>query len=185
VFVDDVAGGEIAVRHLLDIGRRRIAFVGGSLVIRQVSDRLTGARAAVAEHAGASLEVVETAALTVDEGAKAARALLTRPPADRPDAVFAANDVLAIGMLQVLAGSGDVTIPGDIALIGYDDIDFASAAIVPLSSIRQPAALIGATAVELLLTRTGEAAVVGRASEPTRAVRFQPELVARASTGAR
>jgi LacI family transcriptional regulator len=69
-------------------------------------------------------------------------------------------------------------VPRDIALIGYDDIDFASATVVPLSSVRQPAHLIGYTAVDLLLKEQEDA---GGAHERT--VRFQPELVVRESTG--
>ena len=68
VSVDDVVGGELAVRHLLDTGRRRIAFVGGPTSIRQVADRLTGARRAVGTEPGATLEVIETESLTVLDG---------------------------------------------------------------------------------------------------------------------
>lgn len=87
--------------------------------------------------------------------------------------MFAANDLLALGMLQTLVMLGSTRVPEDIALIGYDDIDFASSAVISLSSVRQPAALIGSTAVDLLL-----------AAEPRTAehVRFQPELVVRDST---
>ncbi|WP_394554105.1 LacI family DNA-binding transcriptional regulator [Agromyces sp. MMS24-JH15] len=177
VAVDDVVGGELAARHLLSIGRRRIAFVGGPSSIRQVTDRLAGARAAVAEVEGATLEVVETEALTVLAGRAAGEALRARRPEDRPDAVFAANDLLAMGVLQALVMRGEVRVPEDVALIGYDDIDFASAAVVPLSSIRQPAALIGYTAVDLLLRE----AATPQGFERERVV-FQPELVVREST---
>ena len=119
--------------------------------IRQVADRLEGARRAVAAVDGASLEVIETPALTVLQGRAAGEALVARDAADRPDAVFAANDLLAVGLLQGLSLMADLRVPDDIALIGYDDIDFASATVVPLSSIRQPASLIGYTAVDVLL----------------------------------
>jgi LacI family transcriptional regulator len=177
VSVDDVVGGELAVRHLLDTGRRRITFVGGPTSIRQVADRLTGARRAVDTEPGATLEVIETESLTVLEGRSAGEAIRDRSAGERPDAVFAANDLLAMGVLQALNMMGSLRVPQDIALIGYDDIDFASAAVVPLSSIRQPAALIGYTAVDLLLK---EAASNG-GSTPEQVV-FQPELVVRAST---
>ncbi|QYF73478.1 LacI family DNA-binding transcriptional regulator [Cryobacterium sp. PAMC25264] len=177
VAVDDVAGGHLAARHLIEVGRSRLAFVGGPRGIRQVSDRLDGARAAVAENAGVSLETVETGSLTVLEGRRVGQALLARRPEDRPDAIFAANDLLALGLLQALNMSGDIRVPDEIALIGYDDIAFASAAVVPLSSIRQPSALIGFTAVDLLL-REAEA---GDSFVPEQIV-FQPELVVRAST---
>ena len=175
VAVDDVEGGRIAAEHLLGLGRRRLAFVGGPIAIRQVSDRLAGAEAAVSA-LGATIEFIGTAALTVEEGRQAGRGILSRSPQNRPDAVFAANDLLALGMLQSLVMTGDVHVPDDIALIGYDDIDFSAAAVTPLSSVRQPAALIGSTSVDLLLE-------MQEGAEPTRDhVVFRPELVARAST---
>ena len=177
VSVDDIAGGALAAEHLLAQGRRRLAFVGGPLAIRQVADRLEGARRAVAGHPGATLEVVEIGGLTVLEGRAAGTALAARPAAERPDAVFAANDLVSMGLLQALMMQGSrVEVPGEIALIGYDDIDFASAAVVPLSSIRQPSALIGATAVQLLLDEAADPGIAPRQVE------FQPELVVREST---
>jgi LacI family transcriptional regulator len=177
VAVDDVAGGYLAARHLIEIGRRRLAFVGGPASIQQVAHRLEGARRAVAEADGVSLELIPTESLTVLQGRAAGESIRERAASDRPDAIFAANDLLAMGVLQALMMLGDVRVPEDIALIGYDDIDFASAAVVPLSSIRQPSELIGYTAVDLLL-REGKAAE-GEAREQ---IVFQPELVVRAST---
>ncbi len=175
VAVDDVHGGRIAAEHLLSIGRRRIAFVGGPIAIRQVADRLAGAQSVVAG-AGAGLEYLGTEALTVDEGRRIGEQIMARDAAARPDAVFAANDLLALGILQSLVMVGDAHVPDDIALIGYDDIDFAAAAVIPLSSIRQPAALIGSTAVDLLLEVREDGA------QAREHIVFQPELVVRAST---
>lgn len=180
VSVDDVAGGYMAVRHLLDTGRRRIAFVGGPGSLRQVADRLAGARKAVDETPDATLEVLETDALTVLQGRQAGESIRDRDADARPDAVFAANDLLAMGVLQALSMLGAVRVPEEVALIGYDDIDFASAAVVPLSSIRQPSALIGHTAVDLLVREA--AATEGFVHEH---VVFQPELVVRSSTAPR
>lgn len=176
VSVDDVGGGRMAVDHLLRTGRRRIAFVGGPVGIRQVADRLDGARAAIAAHPGAALEVLETTALTVLEGRRIGQSLAERSRRDRPDAVFAANDLLAMGLLQALAMRRALNVPGDIALVGFDDIDFASAAVVPLTSVRQPSQLIGRTATRLLLEEAADPTVVPRQ------IVFQPELVIRAST---
>jgi LacI family transcriptional regulator len=176
VSVDDVAGGRLAARHLLDIGRRRIAFAGGPFDIRQVSDRHAGARTVVEATPGATLEVIELSALSVLEGRRAGEALLARPADQRPDAVFAANDLVAMGLLQALVMQGSMRVPDDIALIGFDDIDFASAAVVPLSSVRQPSQLIGRTAVQLLIEEAADPAL------SPRQVVFQPELVVRAST---
>ncbi len=176
VAVDDVEGGQLAVRHLLDQGRRRIAFVGGPLAIRQVADRLAGARQALAEVPDATLEVIELDALTVLRGREAGEAIAARSPEDRPDAVFCANDLLAVGVLQGTSILGGIRVPDDLALIGYDDIDFAQATVVPLSSIRQPAREIGASAVDLLFEALADPTL------PPRHVRFRPELVVRAST---
>jgi len=180
VAVDDVMGGELAVRHLAEIGRRRVAFVGGPSSIRQVADRLEGARRAVEATPGMSLEVVETDFLTVLQGRAAGESIRERPAWERPDAIFAANDLLAMGVLQALVMRGTVRVPQDVALIGYDDIDFASAAVVPLSSIRQPASVIGYTAVDLLMRE----ASMPEGFEREQVV-FQPELVVRDSTQGR
>jgi LacI family transcriptional regulator len=177
VSVDDLAGGRLAVEHLIAQGRRRIAFVGGPMQIRQVTDRLAGARLAASAHPDVSLEVLEIEALSVLAGRAAGVGIAERPAAERPDAVFAANDLVAMGVLQALMmQGGGVEVPRDVALIGYDDIDFASAAVVPLSSIRQPSALIGQTALEILVEQAADP------STPPRQVVFEPELVVREST---
>jgi LacI family transcriptional regulator len=179
VSVDDIAGGRLAVDHLIAQGRRRIAFVGGPLVIRQVADRLEGAQQAVAVNPDVTLEVIPVDALSVMEGRAAGLLIRDRRVADRPDGVFAANDLVAMGVLQALMLQGEgISVPREIALIGYDDIDFAAAAVVPLSSIRQPSALIGRTAVEILLEEAADQSI-----EPRHVV-FHPELVVRSSTRA-
>lgn len=180
VSVDSIAGGRLAVTHLIETGRRRIAFVGGPFDIRQVTDRLAGARAA-AENAGApvDLEVVATDAMTVDEGARAGARLLARPRHEWPDALFAANDLVALGLLQSLVIDGRAHVPGDIAIIGFDDIPFAAAAAVPLSSIRQPSRMIGRTALRIVLEEAADPASIPRQTV------FPPELIVRASTAPR
>jgi LacI family transcriptional regulator len=179
VATDSVVGGRMAAEHLLETGRRRLAFVGGPFDMRQVRDRLDGARWAVeASDTDAEIEVVATRALTVEEGAAAGRRLLERPPAQRPDALFAANDLVALGLLQALVVDGSVLVPDQIALIGFDDIAFAAAAAVPISSVRQPSRAIGATALRVLLEEAGDDTLIPRQTV------FRPELVVRASTRA-
>ncbi|MGP4033695.1 LacI family DNA-binding transcriptional regulator [Pseudarthrobacter sp. 1C304] len=176
VSVDDDAGGYLAARHLLDLGRRKLAFVGGPLSIRQVSDRLLGARRAVAEVDGAALEALDSDGQSVLSGRGVGNRLVGRGAGDMPDGIFCANDLLALGVMQSLTMMNGVRIPEDVALIGYDDIDFAASAVVPLSSIRQPTDAIGRTAVELLTEELD-------AKHPRhRAVVFTPELVVRQST---
>jgi LacI family transcriptional regulator len=104
---------------------------------------------------------------------------VAREPSSRPDAILAANDLVSIGVLQAASLAG-MRLPDDLAIIGYDDIDFAATATVPLTSMRQPAMLIGHTAVDLLL---GEAQQ-GEGFEPKQIV-YQPELVVRQSTSGR
>ncbi|MGK2320415.1 LacI family DNA-binding transcriptional regulator [Gordonia rhizosphera] len=178
VAVDDVAGGRLAVDHLLETGRRRIAYVGGPSTLRQVRDRRRGAELAIADVPGATLEVIDTPALSVLAGRDVGEMLARRPATERPDAVFCANDLVAMGVLQALTMLGDIRVPDDIALIGYDDIDFARSAVVPLSSIRQPTGRIGETAIDLLIAATQGARERHEPSNPV----FQPELVVRAST---
>lgn len=176
VSVDDVEGGRLAVQHLLDSGRRRIAFVSGPRSVHQVADRLRGAELAVAAVPGATLEMIEQPSLTVLQGRAAGEALVAREAGERPDAVFAANDLLAVGLLQAFSFGSGIRVPEDIAMVGYDDIDFAAATVVPLSSVRQPARLLGWTGVDLLLKELDGAG-------HDRRVRFQPELVERESSG--
>ena len=177
VAVDDVAGGRTAASHLINLGRKRLAFVGGPLTINQVSDRLTGAKEAVSAFPGASLKIFESKGMTVLAGRAIGEQLMSLDPELRPDAIFAANDLLAVGILQALVFKSKVRVPEDIAIIGYDDIDFAEAAIVPLSSIRQPATAIGSTAVQPLVDEIENPEV-----HVHRQVMYQPELVIRSST---
>lgn len=177
VSVDDDAGGYLAARHLLDTGRRRLAFVGGPASIRQVADRLQGAERAVKEEPDATLEVLDSDGQTVLAGRSVGNLLVERGRATLPDGIFCANDLLALGVMQSLTMTHRLRIPEDIALIGYDDIDFAVSAVVPLSSIRQPTEALGRTAIELLAEEL-------ESDNPThRAVIFTPELVVRQSTG--
>ncbi len=178
VGVDDVLGGDLGVSHLVERGHERIAFVGPAR-IPQAVDRLAGSRRAIAE-AGLpedTLTVLETTALTVGEGRKAGARLLGLPKRRRPTAVFCANDLLALGLLQQMTQHG-VRVPEDLAIVGYDDIEFAAAAAVPLTSVMQPRLLLGRTAAELLLDESE-----GRPDHVHRHVEFAPELVVRLSSG--
>ncbi|QFZ20125.1 LacI family DNA-binding transcriptional regulator [Saccharothrix syringae] len=176
VAVDDRAGGELALTHLLAEGYGRIVMVNGPSHIHQARQRLEGALDAVrkAGRAESVLEELKVPALNVASGQRAAEQLLAR--STRPDAVFCANDLLALGVLQVLVRAG-VRVPDEIAIVGYDDIDFAAAAAVPLTSVRQPRQLIGRTAAELVIAET-----MTPGEHRHRHVLFAPELVVRDSS---
>ena len=178
VGVDDVEGGELAVTHLCEQGHQRIAFVGGPMRTVQVADRLEGARRAMsaAGRPPDSLSVIETAGLNVGEGRRAGERLIGLPRQRRPTAAFCANDLLALGLLQQMTTTG-VDVPGQLAIVGYDDIEFAGAAAVPLSSVRQPRELLGRTAADLLLAESA----AGTEHVHQQLV-FRPELVVRTSS---
>jgi len=178
VSVDDTVGGELALRHLCALGHRRIAFVGGPMTTPQVADRLAGARRALraAKMPAKMLTLIEVGGLNVAAGRKAASDIVTMPSRSRPTAVFCANDLLALGVLQEMTRRS-LRVPEDLAIIGYDDIDFAAAAAVPLTSVAQPRAQLGRAAAELLIEEARSAE-----SHHHRQVVFEPELVVREST---
>jgi LacI family transcriptional regulator len=173
VAVDDVTGGELAARHLLDLGHRHLAFVGDEAAAAPVHDRLLGVRRAVeATDADVRLDVLP-AELTVDAGRAVGDRLATGH--DRPTAVVAAIDLLAFGVLQALLHHG-VSVPGDVSLCGYDDVPFARQLSVPLTSVRRPHYDMGTCAAEMITQ-----VLTGESPEP-RHVLFSPDLVVREST---
>ncbi len=173
VSLNDVLGGRLAAEHLLAGGSRHLAFIGGPFRRTQMRERFEGFEAAVLA-AGARLTVIETQTLNPSLGRELGDQLLRMPDAERPQAVFAGNDHLAVGILQTMLAHG-VRVPQEISIIGYDDIEFAATAAVPLSSVRQPAYDMGARAAELLIAQLNEPG-------PVMTARFEPRLVVRSST---
>ncbi|GAA3802278.1 LacI family DNA-binding transcriptional regulator [Sphaerisporangium flaviroseum] len=177
VAVNDITGGRMAASHLLDTGAATIGYVTGPLTIRQCLDRRSGAEQAVAAAGldpARALKVVEMPAMNAKAGQRAAEKLIAG--GRLPDAIFCANDLLALGLLRGMLQAG-LRVPDDVALIGYDDIDFAAASAVSLSSIRQPTYKLGRIATELLLDECDNPE-----SHAHQQIMFQPELVAREST---
>ncbi|HKP08851.1 MAG TPA: substrate-binding domain-containing protein, partial [Microbacterium sp.] len=126
--------------------------------------------------AGATLEPIWTERTTSDRGVAFGEQLASRSPADRPDGLVTSNDHLAIGLVHGLISRG-VRVPEDVAVVGYDDIEFAAIAGVPLTSVRQPAREMGRTAAEMLLAR-----IHGTAGSDLGNAVYRPELIVRAST---
>jgi LacI family transcriptional regulator len=176
VSTDDVVGGRLAAQHLVDTGRRRVWFIGGLLSVRQMSDRLAGFRSVLGEHADISLRVETAAFIDATSGVEYGRAVAGLPAADRPDAIFAANDMLALGIIQGLAGVG-LRVPQDVAVIGYDDIVFSAAAAIPLTSVRQPSRRMGSAAAKLLIEELADP----DGFRP-RSIVYEPQLIVRSST---
>lgn len=176
VVFDDEGGGRLAGEHLIAIGRRRIAFIGDPTTVSQTRDRLSGLRAAVGSRA--TIEVIHADGLTIDDGLAASASLLHRPAAERPDAVFAANDMVAVGVMTALLRAG-VRIPDEVSLVGFDDVPLARQCLIPLTSVRQPGYEIGRAAGALMVEQlTGGTA-------PTRSIPFPAELVVRESSAVR
>jgi LacI family transcriptional regulator len=177
VSVQNTRGGYLATKHLIEIGKKHLAFVGGPLDIRQVSDRLLGATQAVREYGDVSLEIYPTDDRTIAVGRDVADRLLRGELGRRPDGIFTANDALGIGLIDGIVSNSDIRVPEQLAVIGFDDLDIASSGSIPLSSVRTSHEDFGRMAVELLLAELGDIPPL-----PTKHVVFDPEIVTRAST---
>jgi len=172
--VDDVSGGALAIEHLLSLGHRSIAFFNGPLTLQQCIDRRDGVIQTLLEHGldpATALIEVSMDTLNSDAGYAAAREVLAHPGV-RPTAMFCVNDFTALGVLRALRESS-VTVPDEVAVVGYDDVSFASMLATPLTSVRQPMHTLGWTAADILL-RTG--------LDAAEQVVFEPELVVRESS---
>jgi DNA-binding LacI/PurR family transcriptional regulator len=162
------------VRHLVQLGRRQIATISGSLDMSVSQDRVEGYRRAL--HAGGltldpTLE--ESGDFSHEGGVLAMRTLLERRP--RLDAVFAASDLMAAGALMALREAGR-RVPADVAVIGYEDSPIAATSLPPLSSVRQPNEEMGREMARLLI------ASIGSQRQVARRVVLATELVIREST---
>ena len=180
VSVDDFVGGQLAVEHLLERGHRRLAAVGGTGTIVQVRERRDGAsRAVLLGSAEATLLTMSSERLDIEAGRAAARDIVAMPDDERPTGVFALNDLVAIGLLQGLV-TRNVAVPDEISIVGYDDIEFAAAAAVPLSSVNQPRFDLGRRAAELLISEIQAL----ESGEPHQHIqeRFTPTLMVRSSS---
>ncbi|QFR02208.1 LacI family transcriptional regulator [Streptomyces phaeolivaceus] len=184
VSTDHVAGSGLAVRHLIELGRRRIGFVASSFDLQQIADRQRGALSVIETVPDASMEIISVPERSVRAGIACAERLMARSPADRPDALFCANDLLAIGVIQAFATGGQVRVPADIAVVGHDDIEFAQSTAAPLTTVRTPHARLGAAAADLLIDEIAVLRDPGTAGagRTTAQIEFAPELVVRASS---
>lgn len=162
-----------ATRHLIELGHRRIAIIGGPEELWSSRARLAGYRAAL-EAAGltAGGELIRRDLFCAEGGRHQARELLALP--QPPTAIVAGNDPQAFGVLQALGERG-LRAPGDLSVVGFDDVPVASWATPALTTIRQPLAAMAATAFRMLYARPG-------AGEPHH-IELATTLVIRDSTG--
>ncbi len=147
VLTNDRAGAGLAARHLLDLGHRRLAMVSEPAHIHSSAERQRGFAEALQE-TGVAPMVIEADGSGIHAGMRASQALLGMSP--RPTAVFCANDMLAIGVLQAAAAAG-VKVPAELSVVGFDGTPLAEIASPPLTTVVQPMREMGRVAVQLLI----------------------------------
>ncbi len=149
IIVDDVEGGIMATEYLIKSGHRRIAHITGPLQTRSGLNRLKGYKLALKrnwiEHVD---ELVEEGDFRIKGGYQAMKKFLKL--AEPPTAIFAANDLLALGAMQAIQKK-NFSIPEDFSIVGFNDIELASFVYPPLTTIRQPMLEMGELAVKMLL----------------------------------
>ncbi len=176
VLVDNFRGAFVATTHLLGLGHRQIAFVGGPAALRVASERRRGYEAALAAAGiSAAARYVVDGDFTIPGGRRAMQVLLDR--AAGFSGVVAANDLMAIGAMEALRTAGR-RIPDEVAIVGFDDISFASLVSPPLTTVAQPKYQMGRIAMDRLLELMNGAAARGQQ------IILTPELVVRESCGA-
>lgn len=168
VGTDNVAGGELAARHLIAIGRRRLAFLGDPAV-PEFADRHAGFHRGVMAAPGVNEILLPLHLTDQDAYAEMARFLAANPA---PDGIFAASDVIAMSAMRAILDAG-LRVPQDVSIIGYDDISVAAHIVPPLTTIRQDMQRGAALMVELLMRRL--------AGQPAESVTMAPELILRGS----
>ena len=174
VVVDDRVGARLAVEHLINLGHQYIGFIGGPANVQSSRDRMATYREVLQEHGLAEKEEwMGFSDFTQAAGRKAGRQMLSLP--ERPSAIFAANDMIALGVLEVAEEMG-VLIPDDLSLVGYNDISYASLPRVQLTTVAQPTQEMGQIASEWLLSTIEE-----HKRHPLHCV-LNPHLVVRRST---
>jgi LacI family transcriptional regulator len=171
--VDNYGGATAMMRYLIDCGYSRIAFIGGPALNFDADERLRGYRDALAAERGGGM--ILSGDFSEASGYKAGLELCAK--SERPDAIFAANDMMALGCLFALTGHG-LRVPDDIALAGFDDVPIARFASPPLTTVRVRIADLGRLAFERLVAEIDGDAGKARVNE-----QLACELVVRQSTG--
>lgn len=151
VFTDNAGGGRQAVQHLIDLGHRRIACITGPSDVTPSAERVAGYRDVLAEN-GITVrdEYVVRGDFKYESGYRAAQHLMELAPS--PTAIFACNDLMAVGVISALSAMG-LHIPEHLSVVGFDDVRLASFTIPPLTTIAQRKYEIGVIAATLLLER--------------------------------
>ncbi|UOR01325.1 LacI family transcriptional regulator [Leucobacter allii] len=179
VLQDDVLGARAAVDHLVGLGHRRIAQLPGNPTISSFVERASGYRAALADHPGVHdlSSGSHASESSVAEGRRLAAELLSREAARRPTALFAHNDLIAVGALDALRAAG-LRCPDDVSVIGYNDAPLSDHLDPPLTTVRLPSFELGGRTARLVLE------ALDGVRESPRSVMLSPEFIPRRSTSA-
>lgn len=179
---DDFAGARLATGHLIGLGHRRVGHLAGRPRVSTSKERLRGYRAAL-RAAGLAFDpgLVAESGYLEEGGLLAARRLLGLPAGRRPTALFAVNDLAALGAYAAARELG-LRIPGDLAVVGYNDVFAATLLSPPLSSVRVPAQAMGAAAATILVDEV-EGRLAGAPEPAAPRLLFDPQLVIRESSG--
>src|SRR2546421_3971664 len=177
--IDNRGGARVMVSHLASVGHRRIAFISGPADNFDATERLAGYHEALRELGLEAGERVLPGDFSEESGYRAAQSLLTPQGREWPDAVFAANDMMALGSLFAF-NEAHVGVPADIALAGVDDIPMARFVSTPLTTIPGRMAELGARPLE-----RPPPPIEAPGPAPTTTGTLPPELAGRASCGAR
>jgi DNA-binding LacI/PurR family transcriptional regulator len=176
IIVDDHYGAGLAVEHLVKLGHRRIGFINGPQGWDASKDRLAGFQSALAQH-GITYDpsLVEEGTWEVQSGYPAAKKFLALP--DKPTAIFAANDLMALGAIYAIQDA-HLNVPKDIAVVGYDDREFAGFSKPTITTISPPSFEMGQAAAQLILNR------LENQTEIENSIRVKGRLIIRESCGA-
>ena len=174
VIIDNITGGRMAVEHLLNKGHQRIAFIGGLEDISANQERLKGYKNALEAHnISINQNYIRNSNFKRESGHYVMKEILKINP--KPTAVFAANDLLALGAIQAIKEQG-MSIPGDVAVVGFDDIEFASLPEIQLTTVAQPKYNMGKLALLTLVEQIKSKSFVRQK------IMLEPELIIRGTT---
>jgi LacI family transcriptional regulator len=180
VGVDDAQGGALALNHLTELGHRKILLLTGAENIPQVAEREKGIKEAIKKAPAGDrpdLQTIRVDAMAAHAAEEALSNYLTSNKLDITG-IICGNDLVALGAIRALRAKG-IDVPGEVSVIGYDDIDFAQSASVPLTSIAQPKYQLGLAAAQLAIEECEDPS-----KHTHQRIEFQPQLIVRNSTAA-
>ena len=179
ITVDNVKGGFLATEHLIRLGHARLGFIKGPVITSTGVERFDGAMKAMSLYGlSVSADRLKQGDYSKKSGYEAAMAMMKLPEGRRPDAIFAGNDDMALGAFEAAYDLG-ISIPGDLALVGFNNVETTALRTIEITTISQRKEKIGSLAAGRLLDRIEGTKDIG---EPLHLL-LEPELIIRSSCG--